>query len=54
MTVDFASTAFVVGLLAATLRLATPLLFATMGELLTERAGVLNLDVRKGHSAWAG
>jgi len=43
--VDFVSTAFVVGLLAATLRLATPLLFATMGELLTERAGVLNLGI---------
>ena len=37
--------AFVVGLLAATLRLATPLLFATLGELLSERAGVLNLGI---------
>ncbi len=42
---DFLSTAFVVGLLGATLRLATPLLFATVGELLTERAGVLNLGI---------
>lgn len=42
---DLVSVAFVVGLLAATLRLATPLLFATMGELLTERAGVLNLGI---------
>jgi ABC-type uncharacterized transport system permease subunit len=42
---DFLSWAFLVGLLAATLRLATPLLFATMGELLTERAGVLNLGI---------
>jgi general nucleoside transport system permease protein len=42
---DFVSVAFLVGLLAATLRLATPLLFATMGELLIERAGVLNLGI---------
>ncbi len=42
---DLPSIAVVVGLLAATLRLATPLLFATMGELLTERAGVLNLGI---------
>ena len=42
---EFASVAFAVGLLAATLRLATPLLFATIGELLTERAGVLNLGI---------
>src|SRR5207344_2512485 len=34
-SVDVLSWAFVVGLLAATLRLATPLLFATMGELLS-------------------
>ena len=30
---------------AATLRIATPLLFATLGELLCERAGVLNLGI---------
>ncbi|MFQ5828409.1 MAG: ABC transporter permease [Candidatus Methylomirabilia bacterium] len=42
---DFLSVVFVVGLLAATLRMATPLLFATLGELLTERAGVLNLGI---------
>lgn len=42
---DLLSIAFVVGLLAATLRMATPLLFATIGELLTERAGVLNLGI---------
>jgi simple sugar transport system permease protein len=42
---DPTSLAFLVGLLAATLRLATPLLFATMGELLAERSGVLNLGI---------
>ncbi len=34
-----------VGFLAALIRIATPLIFATIGELLTERAGVLNLGV---------
>ncbi len=35
----------IVTLLAATLRVATPLLFAALGETLTERAGVLNLGI---------
>src|SRR5215218_578321 len=30
---------------AATLRIATPLIFATLGELLCERAGMLNLGI---------
>lgn len=34
-----------VGLLAATLRVATPLLLATLGELFAERAGILNLGI---------
>ena len=33
------------GFLAATLRIATPLLFAATGELVAERAGVLNLGI---------
>ncbi len=33
------------GFLAALLRIATPLLFATMGELYAERSGVLNLGI---------
>jgi simple sugar transport system permease protein len=36
---------FIVGLLAATLRVATPLIFATLGELFCERAGILNLGI---------
>lgn len=36
---------FLVGLLAATLRVATPLLYATIGEVYSERSGVLNLGI---------
>lgn len=36
---------FIVGLIAATLRVATPLVFGTLGELLCERAGILNLGI---------
>lgn len=35
----------VIGLLAAMLRIATPILWAGLGETLTERAGVLNLGI---------
>jgi ABC-type uncharacterized transport system permease subunit len=34
-----------VGFFAAILRIATPLIFATLGELISERAGVLNLGI---------
>jgi len=36
---------FLVDLIAATLRIATPLIFATLGELFCERAGILNLGI---------
>ena len=36
---------FLIGLIAATLRVATPLIFGTLGELFCERAGVLNLGI---------
>lgn len=36
---------FLVNIIAAGLRTGTPLLFATLGELITERAGILNLGV---------
>jgi ABC-type uncharacterized transport system permease subunit len=39
------SLSFLIGLLAATLRVATPLVFATIGEVITERAGILNLGI---------
>ena len=35
----------IVELIAATLRVASPLIFGTMGELFCERAGVLNLGI---------
>ena len=35
----------IIGLLAATLRIATPILFAALGEVFAERAGVLNLGI---------
>lgn len=36
---------FIVGLIAATLRVATPLIYGTLGELYSERSGVLNLGI---------
>ncbi len=36
---------FLVGLTGATLRVATPLIYATIGEVYTERAGILNLGI---------
>ncbi len=36
---------FLIGLGAATIRMATPILFATVGEIIAERSGVLNLGV---------
>jgi simple sugar transport system permease protein len=39
------SMSFLVGLIAATLRVATPLVFATIGEVFTERSGILNLGI---------
>ena len=36
---------FLIGVLAATLRVATPLVWASIGEVYTERSGVLNLGI---------
>jgi ABC-type uncharacterized transport system permease subunit len=36
---------FLIGLIAATLRVATPLLLGTLGEVFAERAGILNLGI---------
>jgi simple sugar transport system permease protein len=37
--------AFIIALLTAGIRLAVPVLLATLGEIITERAGVLNLGL---------
>lgn len=37
--------AFLAGLIGATMRMATPIIFATLGEILAERSGVLNLGI---------
>lgn len=42
---EFFDIAFIAGLMGATMRMATPIIFATLGEILTERAGVLNLGI---------
>lgn len=42
---DLFQEAVVISVLAATVRIATPLLLAALGELVTERAGILNLGV---------
>ena len=39
------SATFLVGVLTAMLRIATPLLFGTLGELFNERSGILNLGI---------
>src|ERR1035437_6515289 len=39
------SSDFVVGLLAASLRISTPYLLATLGEMFSERSGILNLGI---------
>ena len=43
--VDFIEIIFTAGFWAATLRIACPLILATLGEMLCERAGVLNLGI---------
>ncbi len=37
--------AILIPLLAATVQSGTPILYATLGEIITERSGVLNLGV---------
>ncbi|MEJ2167413.1 MAG: ABC transporter permease [Desulfobacterales bacterium] len=41
----FLDPAFIAGLIGATMRMATPIIFATLGEILAERSGVLNLGI---------
>ncbi len=42
---DYLTTALSVSVLAGAIRIATPLLLAAIGEMVTERAGILNLGV---------
>ena len=42
---ELASITFIVNIIGAGLRTGTPLLFATLGEILTERSGILNLGL---------
>lgn len=42
---DLFQEAVIISILAATVRIATPLLLAALGELITEKAGILNLGV---------
>ena len=46
MTLDqIMTTAFLVALLTSAIRLATPILLAVLGEIITEKSGVLNLGL---------
>jgi ABC-type uncharacterized transport system permease subunit len=45
MNVDLITTSFIIGILAASIRLATPILLAALGEIFNERAGILNLGL---------
>lgn len=45
MSSEILSVAFVTALLAASLRFATPILLAALGEVFTERSGILNLGL---------
>lgn len=42
---DILTAGFFIGLLSATIRMATPLILATLGEVICERSGVLNLGI---------
>jgi simple sugar transport system permease protein len=45
MTSQVLEAAFISGLIGAMMRMATPIIFATLGEILAERSGVLNLGI---------
>lgn len=45
MNWDLITVSFVVGVLASAVRWATPILYAALGEVFTERAGILNLGL---------
>jgi len=39
------SEGFIISLLAGTIRISVPILFAALGEIYTQRAGILNLGI---------
>ncbi|MCK4542443.1 MAG: ABC transporter permease [Spirochaetales bacterium] len=45
MISEIFSEAFITGIIGATLRISTPIILATLGEIITERSGVLNLGI---------
>ena len=45
MLAEMLTASFLAGLLSASVRMATPIVFAAMGEVLVERSGVLNLGI---------
>ena len=45
MNLELITSTFLIGVLAASLRLATPILLAALGEIFVERAGILNLGL---------
>lgn len=45
MNLELITASFIIGILAASVRLATPILFTALGEIFTERAGILNLGL---------
>lgn len=45
MISEIFNTTFITGLIGATMRMSTPIIFATLGEILAERSGVLNLGI---------
>jgi ABC-type uncharacterized transport system permease subunit len=42
---DIFTVSFIAGLIGATIRMASPIMFVTFGEILSECAGVLNLGI---------
>ena len=45
MNLELITASFIIGILAASVRLATPILLTALGEIFTERAGILNLGL---------
>ncbi len=45
MLEEILSAAFIIGFLAAMLRMASPILITALGEMVTERAGIMNLGI---------